>query len=555
MQALGPSEEDKKAARQHALLTAGLGMMANSTGPTMVGIGRGGLLGQNAYNQELQFNNQQRTANMAQINAYQNLAMQMQNRDMMAKALNGGGQPETQPGPPQAFQAPGGASALMGAGAAGQDPTANSLPTQVQAPPNPMALRDRLVNANLINTIGGGKDLSAAIKMKYPDIIPLRAGAGAYDPATQKVMPNPAPPPGYYYDVGSNSFVKVKNAAEAEASAQSIPKAVAAAYEPQIGVLPGGGEGVVGNKLDTMFGGGPLPYGAPSPYKGRTAAAQAAGEIPPPGVAMKDWLAAKADAANNPGSEYHYYGAGNTPMPVQTKLSPEQAAQSKNLGEYEQEIHKSATVAGQSQGKLNTLGTMFDRFTPGPTMPLRSGIASYAQEVPGVGRAVADALVPNSAQALPAIAAVKKLAVEMTAEQSKVFGSREGQQVIGMIKSALPSIESVPGAPQIIMQSLAGINKYHIDTEQAVAAWKADPAHNGSLEGFQETWNKTNPPSNYVPMDKLEAIVGGAPQSQSAPTLSPKAQGNKTAQVMIQNVLKSGDAAKIQELRTLGWIK
>jgi hypothetical protein len=156
---------------------------------------------------------------------------------------------------------------------------------------------------------------------------------------------------------------------------------------------------------------------------------------------------------------------------------------------------------------------MFDRFTPGPTMPIRSGIASYAQEVPGVGRAAADFLVPNSAQALPAIAAVKKLAVEMTAEQSKVFGSREGQQVIGMIKSALPSIESVPGAPQIIMQSLSGINQYHSETEQALARWKADPSHNGSVAGFQESWNATNPPSKYVPMDKLEAIVGGSPQA------------------------------------------
>jgi hypothetical protein len=198
---------------------------------------------------------------------------------------------------------------------------------------------------------------------------------------------------------------------------------------------------------------------------------------------------------------------------------------------------------------------MFDRFTPGPTMPLRSGIASYAQEVPGVGRMVADALVPNSAQALPAIAAVKKLAVEMTAEQSKVFGSREGQQVIGMIRSALPSIESVPGAPQIIMQSLGGLNKYHTDTEQALAAWKADPTHNGSIEGFQEAWNKTNPPANYVPMDKLTAIVGGSSQSTAAPALAPKAQSNKTAQVMIEKVLKSGDQAKIQELRQLGWIK
>jgi hypothetical protein len=56
-------------------------------------------------------------------------------------------------------------------------------------------------------------------------------------------------------------------------------------------------------------------------------------------------------------------------------------------------------------------------------------------------------------------------------------------------------------------------------------------------------------------MDKLTAIVGGSSQSTAAPALAPKAQSNKTAQVMIEKVLKSGDQAKIQELRQLGWIK
>jgi hypothetical protein len=587
MQAMGPSEEDKRAARQHALLTAGLGMMANSTGPTMVGIGRGGLLGQNAYNQELQFNNQQRTANMAQINAYQNLAMQMANRKMMADAL-GGGQ-DTQPGPPQAFQAPGGASSLMNAGAAGQDAATSALPTQI---PGPQAqnLRARLVNANLINVNGGGKDMSEAIKLKFPDPISMREGADAYDPATQTWTPGVRPPPGSYYDRTNNTFVPVNGGQQAIAAGLALPKAVDLAYTPQIGIGPNNKKGVVGTSLESMFGDGQLPYGAPSPFTGATKAAIDSGQltntngklsVSPAAQAKRDAISVSvlndelaqaqrrlaagdqsaagdiADIQKTIAARTGPKGSAAVAPPagrqfVQTELTPEQSASSADLAEYEKSVNEEAKNGLVGQAKLDTLAPMFNRFTPGPWVPAKAAVANVAQQpmFGSPGRAVADFMIPDSAHALPAIAAVNKLAVELTAEQSKVFGSREGQQVIGMIKSAMPSAELVPGAPQVIITALGGLNTWRAKTQEAMAAWKADPRHNGSVEGFQEYWNKTNPPTNYVPMKELEAIIGGSAEAKPTGPLVK----NATAIYKAQQAIKGGaDPAAVKaRLRAAG---
>src|SRR6185312_16118725 len=150
IQAMGPSEEDKAAARSHALLTAGLGMMQNANMNPIRAAGYGGLLGAGSYNDELKQLAAQRAQNMGVAMQVQNMMRQQQLAKQMMDALNGEGGPQTQPGPPQSFQAPGGAATLMNSGVAGTAPPTNALQTQVTAPPNPMATRDRLVNANLI---------------------------------------------------------------------------------------------------------------------------------------------------------------------------------------------------------------------------------------------------------------------------------------------------------------------------------------------------------------------------------------------------------------------
>jgi hypothetical protein len=146
IQAMGPSEEDKKAARQHALLTAGLGMMANSTGPTMVGIGRGGLLGSAAYNDQLKTTEALRQQSMAQ--AVQAMNMQRQGEFMnIGRDMVGLGSPSGAPAsaPPQGgMPPPQGMPAQAPQGqpqAAPMPPVAQQQSVAGQAPPwaNPRA--------------------------------------------------------------------------------------------------------------------------------------------------------------------------------------------------------------------------------------------------------------------------------------------------------------------------------------------------------------------------------------------------------------------------------
>ncbi len=140
--AMGPSDEDKKAARNHALLVAGLGMMANSTGPAMVGIGRGGLLGSAAYNDQLKSTEALRQQSMAQAVQAMNMQRQGQFMDMGRDMLGLGGQPSGAPAsaPPQGGTPPPGMApqAPQGPAPQGQPPMAQAAQQQSvagQAPP------------------------------------------------------------------------------------------------------------------------------------------------------------------------------------------------------------------------------------------------------------------------------------------------------------------------------------------------------------------------------------------------------------------------------------
>ena len=56
-------------------------------------------------------------------------------------------------------------------------------------------------------------------------------------------------------------------------------------------------------------------------------------------------------------------------------------------------------------------------------------------------------------------------------------------------------------------------------------------------------------------LDVMERRASGAPTTSAQPQLSPAARANPTAAAMVTRVLKSGDAAKIDELRRLGWLQ
>lgn len=97
IQAMGPSEEDKKAARQHALLTTGLGMMQNANMNPIRAIGTGGLLGAGSYNDELKQQAAQRQASMAAAMQAMQIQKQSEFMNMGRDMLGMGGQPSGAP--------------------------------------------------------------------------------------------------------------------------------------------------------------------------------------------------------------------------------------------------------------------------------------------------------------------------------------------------------------------------------------------------------------------------------------------------------------------------
>lgn len=64
MQTMGPSASDKKTALNHAIIAGSLGLLANANKPTAMGIGAGGLLGLQSYNNDLSQVAQQRQQSM-----------------------------------------------------------------------------------------------------------------------------------------------------------------------------------------------------------------------------------------------------------------------------------------------------------------------------------------------------------------------------------------------------------------------------------------------------------------------------------------------------------
>src|SRR6185369_2021886 len=69
LSALGPSEEDKHAARMRAIGAAGFGLMGTPRGNFWGGVGRAGLLGGASYNQDLHDIGQQKQQSLGQLTA------------------------------------------------------------------------------------------------------------------------------------------------------------------------------------------------------------------------------------------------------------------------------------------------------------------------------------------------------------------------------------------------------------------------------------------------------------------------------------------------------
>lgn len=499
---MGPTAEDRKTAMNHAIIAGSLGLLANANKPAAMGIGAGGLLWLNSYNDELKQMAQQRGANIGQAGQVYNLAKQAQMMNMGMAAYNGTDAPQAPQGSPQ--------------------PGPAGLPQVGQAPPPNM--RDRMARLGLVQGIAKG-DVVPAAKFMFPDAIPARPGAPIVSPIDGGVLnANAAPPPGHYYDPTTKSYLPVGNNQAFQQMAGATAGAVTGAQEQ-----------------------------AKAPYEITTLQTPSGQTVQmPKSAALQNLSKAAPQAFNNmvnptPGqnaaiasdamkSGYQLPQMGQPPQQLGVGPNPIAQAQAKStaestgtaLADFEKGVHERAQTAEQSDATLSRMKQYMSKFQTSATMPMRSEIANYALDVPAVGESLANTLVPNAKTALPAIQAFNKLVVGMTAEQSKVFGSREAQQVVQMVKSAQPNIGMVPGAPQTVMEFISGVNDYNKATEQALNAWKAQ--HSGSPDGFQEYWHATSPITKFVPpLSYLDDIASGKPpgtldKSASAPAAGVGAQ-------------------------------
>jgi hypothetical protein len=137
LQQMGPSEADKEAARRHALLTAGLGIMQNANLNPIRAAGYGGLLGQQAYNQELQFGSQMRSQNTGQIAQLLPTLLRMQYMKTAQDLYNNHGTPGGASGAP-GYVTP---DAGIAPSTAAQFGPLNGMPTGAMGmPPAPLSV-------------------------------------------------------------------------------------------------------------------------------------------------------------------------------------------------------------------------------------------------------------------------------------------------------------------------------------------------------------------------------------------------------------------------------
>jgi len=504
-----PSPELQAQAQKQAQLQFFLGLMGARKGSEYGTIGQSGINALQGYQTYLKDQQALRAQNMQSVIPLLGLLQKQQIMGQIGGALNDAQQPvgvnTTLPAGAVGGNGMGGGTDAMFGPSSQPGPTAGptvNMPAY-QADPS---MRQRLAKIGVQAKVAG-IDLAPDLNFMFPQPVRVNAGGGIYDPGTGAINMTPKSVDGSLPVKGADgnwNYQQVGNAANALTFPTVAKNLANLATEPLKGVLPGGGEGIVGTGLSSLGG----ASGAFAPLNNIFG--------PQPG-------SPSASPAGLP-----RLGA-----PVQTKLSPEQDKNSEALGEEGATYRTATTQSSKALGQLDELRGTLKYFTPGPMVPTLASLAGVAQSFGAPGRYVADKLIPNSATALPAIAAMEKIGVGLTAEQSKVFGSREGQQVIGMIKSAMANAAQVPGAPETIIDGQAGMHQWIVDKGLAARKWIADPANHGSLNGFSEQWDVSHPVSSYVNLRAIENIAKGlppgspqaapAPSTPAAPAVPPQA--------------------------------
>ena len=584
MAGMGPSEEDKHAARSHALLTAGLGIMQNANLNPILAAGRGGLLGQQAYTDELRFEQQQRAQNMAGVAQMFPLLQKSAFMNLGQQYLNGGsgagipGLPQQGPTvTPQAGVAPSTAAQFgpmngMPTGSMGMPPAPLSVPAgtaadQVAGYYSPADPRREAPPGVLGLAFGSGDPkIMVDTLTKFSQDVPGRNGM-VFSPVGRPKYQitdagiqyfNPDGTPGRFIANGAaNTNAAAQRAGAVAGATTGAQEAAKQPYAFDVGIPGPNGRPISGYR-NSIFGQPPVSSAPPQPqYTGATQAAVDAGQIPPRGVKMADWKAAIADAANNPGATLNYMDPSGaqtqSPMPGSpqaatgavpvggapgTVLGPdpvEQAARTKyaesNITQAQKQLEdyqSKRPVAMQMISGLDNLERMDQKCVfNGPAQNKYMTAAIWLNSMfPG-----ANLNVPQITDSQTYDSALKGIA----RSGLKSFGGRVTNAEFGSVLSSLPDRIATPDARAQMreMMGRAALDELN-QTNSAEAAF-----------------NPSNGLRGWAPPSPIAA--GQYWQSRArVMNLQPASGLNQTGRVMAAQVLKNGNPDNIRELTLSG---
>ncbi|HEY2862782.1 MAG TPA: hypothetical protein VGK37_04085 [Casimicrobiaceae bacterium] len=558
-----PSAEERHAAQMQGILTTGLGLLANSTGPTLPAVGRAGLLGQQARADYLKQNYAERNQNVTAAAQMLPILRQMQQQKML-QGVNWNGTTGDEPAQPYAptmqqnFSLPQGQQSQLAstfnAPTGVNDATGNAPPMNFAPPPVPprpptagrantgnwvidQAINTGVPPAVVFSTLQGPNGFAelAKITAEYGKPQNLRANGTLThrDPRSGQVIIDyraPTLAEGMTVD-GQGNAIDVPNAQEGLFRQTMRPHVATALSTPQETIQPGGSKGFNAgvSRADVLWPGGAVPgfgFLPQGTYSGRTAqwlaqqqqAAGQQGQQPPQGVTPQQWAAVQADQAQN-GQPGDYYAAprelGGQRTPLNGGAQGQYQPQAIAPRTFQTQL--SPQVESESKSYGDALTKRYEEIaTAGRNGAFASGRWGEMQKL--ASQFDSGAFTParariasyfNAAGASPdtvsAVAGGSLPAIEG-------FGKLAFESTLNQIKqfSSRPAMQEVVLAMQNnpnIGMTVPGRNLL-LQTNKALADYNVNmftaakqyrQQHNGSIDGFEEGYYAQHPPESVLP--------------------------------------------------------
>jgi len=252
---------------------------------------------------------------------------------------------------------------------------------------------------------------------------------------------------------------------------------------------------------------GPVP-GAPGtipPWLQPQVVPQTPSQGGPPQVAQ---LTVTQPSKNGP-----QLGGGGLSGPDPVQLAGAKAGAegvNKVYGDAYGEIRKAGTDAPYQSALLKEMLALTQGALQGQTgtfMPMRQKWTEVLTSL-GVPKDAIESL-PGTIHNLPEAQDFVKLAMQRAMSQTRTLGAREAASVFNQVQQANPNTGLTSDAMARILQPLMAEQDYNAAKFQGADQWLQ--THNGSLAGFESTWNRQHPFSEFwknAEQNKAQATPG-----------------------------------------------